>query len=100
MSKKHNFEILVKPVVTEKSLKLVDEENQYTFEVDSRASKDSVKQEVEKRFKVNVLKVRTISKRGKRVSWGRKRIPGSKKDTKKAILTLKSSDSIDLFKVK
>lgn len=100
MSKKLNYEILIKPVITEKSLKLVDEENQYTFEVDYRASKIAIKQEVEKRFKVNVLKVRIVSKRGKRVSWGRKRIPGSKSDTKKAILTLKSSDSIDLFKVK
>jgi large subunit ribosomal protein L23 len=100
MSKGVNFEILIRPVITEKSLKLVDEENQYTFEVDKRSNKYSIVKAVEEKFKVKVVKVRTVNLRGKRVSWGKKKIQGRRKDRKKAIITLKSGDSIDLFKVK
>ncbi|MBN2016134.1 50S ribosomal protein L23 [Candidatus Dojkabacteria bacterium] len=94
------FDILIRPVITEKSLKLVDEKNQYTFVVSSFSNKTDVKKAIEKKFKVNVLKVRIVSVEGGRVLWGKRRISGRKKDYKKAIVTLKSSDSIDLFKVK
>jgi len=81
-------------------LKLVDEKNQYSFEVARKAGKKDVKRVVESRFKVTIEKVRVVNVRGKVVMWGRKRIRGRRKDWKKAIVTLKSSDSIDLFKVK
>jgi large subunit ribosomal protein L23 len=100
MKKKVLGDILIKPIITEKSLKLVDEENQYTFHVNRNAGKQDIKKAIESKFKVKVLKVRTVNVRGKRVSWGKFRIKGSRKNFKKAIVTLKSSDNIDLFKVK
>lgn len=100
MKKKINIKILIKPIITEKSLKLVDEQNQYTFLVGRYASKGKVKSKVEKKFNVTVLKTRIINIIGKKVSWGKKRISGRRSDRKKAIVTLKKSDSIDLFKVK
>lgn len=100
MRKKFKSEILIRPIVTERSLKLVEELNQYTFQVSKEATKKVVKKSIEEKFKVTVEKVRVINLAGKSVLWGRRRIKGRKRDKKKAIVTLKSSDSIDLFKVK
>lgn len=100
MRKKNKMKILIKPVITEKSLKLVDEQNQYTFLVGKHATKTKIRKEVEKKFNVTVLKTRIVNIIGKKVSWGRKRISGRRCDRRKAIVTLKKSDSIDLFKVK
>jgi len=100
MGKKLHTEILIRPIVTEKSIKLVEEQNQYCFEVAKGVSKKDVKQAIEKKFKVKVEKVRILNLIGRRTVWGRKRITGRRVDMKKAIVTLKSSDSIDLFKVK
>lgn len=98
MTKK--YEVVIRPIITEKSLKLVDEQNQYSFYVAENASKENVKRLIEEKFKVTVEKVRIISIRGKRVFWGAKKVEGRKKNEKKALVTLKSKDSIDLFKVK
>ncbi len=100
MKVKFSNEILLKPIVTEKSLKAVDELNQYSFLVSQYSEKNDVKKEVERRFKVKVEKVRIVRIKGKTVSMGRKRIRGRRKSIKKAIVTLKSGDNIDLFKVK
>ena len=94
-----NFDIVIRPIVTEKSLKLVEERNQYTFEVDKRATKNNVSETISDKFKVTVEKVRIVRIPPKRITWGKKRIQGRKKAIKKAIVTLKNSDSIDLFKV-
>lgn len=99
MAKLHK-ETIITPIITEKSIRLVDELNQYMFIVAPTATKTSVKTAVEEQFKVTVEKVRMVNRPGKRVAWGAKRISGKKKDTKRAIVTLKSGDSIDLFKVK
>lgn len=87
-------DILKKPVVTEKSTSLL-QDNKYTFVVDPRANKTEIKQAVEKTFKVKVEKVNTMNVRGKikRV----RRIPGRTPDTKKAIVTLKKGDKIEIF---
>jgi len=100
MAKKLQYDILIQPIITEKSLGLVDSQNQYTFKVASQANKAQVKSAVEKKFEVTVKKIRILNKRGKRVEWGRKRIKGVRKSSRKAIVTLKGSDSIDLFKIK
>lgn len=100
MSKSKTYDILIKPIITEKSLKLVDEQNQYTFEVAREANKYMIKKAIETKFGVNVMKIRILHSHGKRVTWGRLRIKGRRKDVKKAIVTLKSSDTIDIFKVK
>ncbi|MDD3648149.1 MAG: 50S ribosomal protein L23 [Candidatus Dojkabacteria bacterium] len=99
MAKKLKYEILIKPLLTEKSLKLVEERNQYVFDVDLRAGKLEIKKAVEEKFKVKVEKVRIVRKTGKTVTWGRNRLSGRRKDVKKAIVTLASSDNIADFKV-
>ena len=90
-------EIIKKPIITEKSHRLVSESNEYPLVVDKRANKVLVKKAVEKLFEVNVLKVRIINKPGKTRRAGKKRrevkIPGFKK----AIVVLKEGDSIPLF---
>lgn len=90
----HVYEVIVRPIVTEKSMKL-REEGHYTFEVNRRANKRQVKQAVEQIFDVEVEKVRTIKLKGKNKRWGRTRY--KTKDWKKAIVTLAEGDSITYF---
>ncbi|MDX3071792.1 50S ribosomal protein L23 [Streptomyces sp. ME01-24h] len=87
-------DILVKPVVSEKSYALLDE-NKYTFVVDPRANKTQIKQAVEAVFSVKVTGVNTINRQGKRKRT--KTGFGKRKDTKRAIVTLAEGDRIDIF---
>ena len=81
--------------LTEKSNKLSSEYGQYTFEVFSNATKHTVRSAVEQTFKVKVTRVNIINVFGKptRGRFGR---PGLKSDSKKAIVTLKQGDKIEL----
>ncbi len=87
-------DILKKPVISEKSMDLV-QENKYTFLVESNANKIEIKRAVEELFKVKVEKVRTIRYKGrlKRVRGRLGRTPGFKK----AIVTLKEGNKIEIF---
>jgi large subunit ribosomal protein L23 len=91
---------LIRPVITEKTIELAEKENQYTFVVEESANKYKIKDAIEEKFNVTVLKVRTINILGKKVNFGQKRIKGKKSDFKKAIVTLKSGDKIDIFNLK
>jgi len=87
-------EILLKPVVSEKSYSLLDE-NKYTFLVDPRANKTEIKIAVEKVFGVKVVSVNTMNREGKR-----KRTAigfGKRNDTKRAIVQVATGDRIDIF---
>ena len=86
-------DIIVSPVVSEKSYGLIDE-GKYTFVVDPRSNKTEIKLAVEKIFGVQVDTVNTLNRTGKtrRTKFGL----GKRKDTKRAIVTLKSG-SIDIF---
>ncbi|KDA07068.1 50S ribosomal protein L23 [Microbacterium sp. CH12i] len=86
-------DIILKPVVSEKSYSLIDE-GKYTFLVDPRATKTEIKLAIEKVFGVKVAGVNTINRVGKtrRTRFG----TGKRKDTKRAIVTLKSG-TIDIF---
>ena len=95
---KNLYQVIKKPIITEKSTSQVAE-NKYTFEVDKRAAKNEVKQAVEKLFGVTVLDVRTANIKGKEVRAGRRRTLGKKSDWKKAVVTLKEGDKIELFEV-
>mgnify|MGYP000929331296 CR=1 FL=1 len=88
------YSILRKPMVTEKSTSLL-QDNKYTFEVDPKANKTEIKQAVESLFKVKVEKVNTMHLKGKlkRV----RQIQGRTPDRKKAIVTLKQGDKIEIF---
>lgn len=91
---KNPRDILKKPLITEKSNDLLSE-NKYTFLVDLDANKIEIRQAVESLFKVKVEKVNTMRVKGKikRV----RRIPGRTPERKKAIVTLKEGDRIEIF---
>jgi large subunit ribosomal protein L23 len=92
---KDTYSVLKKPLITEKGNLMKDELNQITFEVDRRANKIEIKAAVEKIFKVHVVKVHTLNMRGKMKRMGKSQ--GKKPNWKKAIVTLKEGDNIDLF---
>ena len=89
------FDVLRAPQMTEKTLSLKEEANQFAFEVDPRANKIQIKESIEKSFKVSVLKVRTMNVRGKKKRLGR--YQGRKSSWKKALVTLKKGDTIEYF---
>ena len=89
-------DIIREPVVSEKSYALLDK-GVYTFKVDSRASKPEIHDAVEAIFGVQVLKVNTLNRKGKRKRNRRTFTMGSRPDTKRAIVTLVEGQTIDLF---
>ena len=93
---KNNFNIydkILSPVVTEKSTNM-SEFNKVTFKVPYSSNKNSLKKSIEKLFKVNVIKVNIVNKKTRiKVSRGKKI---KKKGYKKAIITLKKGQNIDL----
>lgn len=88
------YQIIKKPLHTEKSVTDRDRQASYHFEVDERANKIQIKQAIERLFKVKVLNVRTMNKRGKprRTRYGPLKIH----TWKKAIVTLAEGNTIDL----
>jgi len=89
------YEILKRPVITEKSGFQSDNLNRYTFEVDARANKRQIKEAVEQVFSVEVISVNVMNVRGKQRRWGR--IVGRTQDWKKAVVTLAPNNSIQFF---
>ncbi|MBS4025103.1 MAG: 50S ribosomal protein L23 [Clostridia bacterium] len=87
-------EIIKKPLVSEKSMGLMAE-NKYTFVVDKRANKIQIKNAVQDIFKVTVLDVKTMIVKGKVKRMGK--YQGKTPDKKKAIVTLKQGDKIEIF---
>ena len=90
----HLYEILRRPLITEKSATL-QVEGKYAFEVAGVANKTQVKQAVEKAFKVKVLAVNVMTVPGKERRVGRRII--KTQSWKKAIVTLKPGDKIEIF---
>ena len=89
----HYLDKIVSPNVTEKSTSL-SEFNKVVFKVSKNANKKSIKKSIEKIFKVNVVKVNTVNIRGKVKMVRNKK--AHKSGYKKAIITLKKGQSIDL----
>ena len=92
--KKFNFiDSIISPTITEKATAL-SEFNKVVFKVHNKANKKFIKKSIEKIFKVNVIKVNTIKQKGKtKIVRGKK---SNKPGYKKAIVTLKKGQSIDL----
>ncbi len=92
---KNSYEILKRPLITEKSTTEKEERNKLCFEVDRRANKIEIKQAVEKIFKVDVLGVATIAMKGKKKRAGRHftQLP----DWKKAVVTVKAGQRVEFF---
>ena len=93
MSLEKSYDIILSPVVTEKSTQ-GSMWNQVTFRVDPKASKPEIKQAVEELFKVKVTRVNTLNQAGK-VKRFRGRL-GRRSNVKKAIVTLADGHSIDV----
>ena len=89
------YDILKRPVITEKSTIQKEANNQLTFEVDRRANRVEIKKAIENIFNVNVVGVRTMQVKGKTKQRGR--IVGKRRDWKKAIVTLMPGERIDFF---
>tara|TARA_Y100001970_G_C14054094_1_gene760545 strand:+ start:488 stop:781 length:294 start_codon:yes stop_codon:yes gene_type:complete len=93
MNKFHSYDKILSPIVTEKSTNL-SEQNKIVFKVPNSSNKEIIKKNVEKIFKVNVTKVNIINKHSRnKISRGRK---VKVKGYKKAIITLKKGQTIDL----
>ncbi len=90
-----DYGIIKRPLTTEKTTVQRETDNQYTFEVDRRANRIEIKRAVEQIFEVRVDTVRTQHVKGKIKMRGR--IPGKRKDWKKAIVTLSAGERIDIF---
>ncbi len=98
MSQRRPYEIIIRPVITEKSNRLMEDYNKYTFEVALDASKAEIRNAIEELFGVKVRKVNTmIVKPKKKRVMGRFRQYGTTKRWKKAIVTLEPGESIDLL---
>ena len=88
-------EIIVRPVITEKSTDQLDRQGQYTFVVANDATKDQIAQAVEHLFNVKVDSVRTMQYRGKTRRVGR--FVGRRAAWKKALVKLREGDTIQIF---
>ena len=93
MNKVHLYDKIISPIVTEKSTNLSDQ-NKIVFKVPTKANKINLKKNIEKIFKVNVIKVNIINKKNRIKLTRGKKIKG--KGYKKAIITLKKGQNIDL----
>ncbi len=91
---KSQYDVIIRPIVSEKSYNMIDTNGQYTFEVQPTANKTEIKLAIEQVFGVKVDKINTLNRKGKtrRTKFGM----GKRKDTKRAIVTLKSG-TIDIF---
>lgn len=90
-------DVILAPVVSEKSYDLIEHHNTYTFVVEKGSTKGEIKDAVESVFGVRVLRVNTMNRKGKVKRQGWKY--GRRKDTKRALVTLADGNSIDLFGV-
>ena len=94
MSKKSNYDVIIAPVITEKSTMVLETGNQVVFKVQPTATKPEIKKAVEALFNVKVNAVNTIVRKGKLKTF--KGIQALQSDTKKAIVTPEPGHSIDI----
>ena len=88
-------QVIIRPVISEKSYNLIETEGQYTFQVDRRANKNQIKQAVEQAFDVKVHKVNTANMKSKPKRQGLTR--GRTAAWKKAVVRLQPGERIELF---
>ncbi|MDA1193614.1 MAG: 50S ribosomal protein L23 [Planctomycetota bacterium] len=88
-------EIVIRPLITEKTLRLAERERSYTFQVLRVANKVQVREAIESLFRVKVTAVRTLNQVGKFRRMGRSF--GSTQNWKKAVVTVKEGDAIEFY---
>ena len=93
MKKINYIDSIISPIITEKATSQ-SEQNKVTFKIHKNASKKSIKKSIEKLFKVNVIKINIINKQNRKVVKRGKKV--NIQGYKKAIITLKKGQSIDL----
>lgn len=89
------YQIILKPVISEKSTRLGDKHNQVVFQVKTDARKDEIRQAVEKLFEVKVKNVQVVNVRGKVKRFGK--TPGARSSWKKAYVCLEKGQEIDFL---
>jgi large subunit ribosomal protein L23 len=89
-------DVILRPVVSEKSYALLDQ-NVYTFVVAPDANKIEIKKAVEEIFNVKVTKISTLNRKGKRKRNRRSNTLGKRPDCKRAIVAVAADDRIDIF---
>ena len=90
-------DVILLPVISEKSYDLIEAHNTYTFMVDRRARKEEIREAVEALFDVPVLKVNTLNRKGKRKRT--RFVVGKRPDTKRAMVTLPRGHTVGIFGV-
>ena len=88
------IDVLISPILSEKSVTTKDEQNRYTFRVNPKSTKPEIKKAVETLFKVKVTAVRTANLPGKLHKVGR--YEGYRSDWKKAVVSVKAGQKIDM----
>lgn len=88
-------QVIIRPVISEKSYNLIETEGQYTFQVDRRANKNQIRQAVEQAFEVTVTKVNTANVKSKPKRQGL--TSGRTSTWKKALVQLSEGDRIEFF---
>ena len=88
-------QVIIRPVISEKSYNLIETENQYTFQVDRRANKNQIKRAVEEAFGVKVYKVNTVNVKSKPKRQGLTQ--GRTASWKKAVVRLAEGERIELY---
>ena len=91
----NEYDIILRPIITEKSTLVKETGNQYVFEVARSANKIEIRKAVEKLFKVKVIDVHVSNMEGKKKRLGR--YAGKRSDWKKAIVKLSPKDKITIF---
>jgi large subunit ribosomal protein L23 len=91
----NEYDVILRPIITEKSSSLKEGGNQYVFEVQRAANKIEIKKAIEKLFKVKVVSVQVALMQGKERRVGR--FSGKKPDWKKAVVKLSPKDKITIF---
>ena len=92
-----DFEVIVKPLITEKTMSLMQNENKVTVKVLDSANKTEIKLAFERIFQVKVTDVKVLNQRAKSTTRGT-RYQGSISGFKKAVVTVAEGEAIDLFK--
>lgn len=91
--------ILKRPVITEKSMQLANTHNTYTFEVSRLSNKQQIKEAVEELYGVTVLRINTTTRNASSKKTGKRRLSKTVSQTKKAMITLKAGENIELFDI-
>jgi len=89
--------LIIKPLITEKSLSVAARDNVYTFAVNRNANKDQIKAAIEKIYLVQVMRVNTLRSNNSAKKTGKKRMSTKVAPIKKAMIKLKKGQAIELF---